>query len=68
MNRWEKHELLVLHELRRLNENIEELTKKTNEIDKQITVVKVKTSMLASLSATITSIVILITESFIRRL
>jgi hypothetical protein len=66
-NEWSKYEKLVLSELQRLNENIEEVSQKTHSLDKEISVVKVKASIFATVSATITSLAVIIIETIFRR-
>jgi hypothetical protein len=67
MDDWNKYQLLVLHELTRLNENILELTEKTSEIDKELSVLRVRASLFGSISATITVVFALIIEWFLKR-
>jgi cellobiose-specific phosphotransferase system component IIC len=64
---WTRYQELVLSELERLSENIENLSSLCAKLDKDFAIMKVKAGILGSLSATIVSSIILILDHIFRR-
>lgn len=46
---WSTYQRLVLHELQRLNQNIEEISKTQNQIGKEVEVLKVKSAFFGTI-------------------
>lgn len=64
---WDEYQKLVLSELRRLNANLETMSEKIHKNERDIAVVKVRSSLWGSASGMITVIIALFIQSTFKR-
>ena len=64
---WDEYQKLVLSELRRMNANLDKMDGRLRKNEKDIVVVKVRSSLWGSASGMITVIVALFIESVFKR-